>query len=123
MRNSYLKYYTKHTYLAPFCFLVDFFTEIEPRKRLSIWNRLSDYISILLNRDKNLLLFHKQINQSLLSQSSEYSHYDYGEGYFYQSLALANVSGFRNAVSIIGPRSKYRQCVYSLLSISLKSKV
>jgi SAM-dependent methyltransferase len=96
VRNSYLKYYTKHTYLAPFCFLVDFFTEIEPRKRLSIWNRLSDYISILLNRDKNLLLFHKQINQSLLSQSSEYSHYDYGEGYFYQSLALANVSGFRN---------------------------
>jgi SAM-dependent methyltransferase len=96
VKEPYLRYYLKHAYSAPFRFLADFFTEIEPRKRLSIWNRLSDYISILLNRDKNLLLFHREINQSLLNLSNKYPNYDYGEGYFYQSFALAHISGFRN---------------------------
>ena len=31
-----------------------------------------------------------------MNQSVEYTHYDYGEGYFYQSLASAHISGFRN---------------------------
>jgi len=102
LKREYLGYYIKPVYSAPFAFLADYHTEKEPRKRAALWNRLRDYTSILLAGDKKLLSFHKEINQSLLDQSVEYAHYDYGEGYFYQSLASAHISGFRNTEERIG---------------------
>ena len=96
MKKNYLKYYDQPAYSAPFAFLADYHAEKEPRKKLALWNRLRDYTSILLARDKSLLSFHKELNQSLMNQSVEYTYYDYGEGYFYQSFASAHISGFRN---------------------------
>lgn len=96
MKKDYLRYYDELKYSAPFTFLADYHAEKEPRRKLALWYRLRDYISILLARDKDLLPFHKDINLSLMNQSTEYVHYDYGEGYFYQSFAAAHISGFRN---------------------------
>jgi SAM-dependent methyltransferase len=96
LKKNYLTFYDQRRYSAPFSFLADYHAEKEPRKKLALWNRLRDYTSILLARDKNLLSFHKELNQILLNQSEEYAHYDYGEGYFYQSFASAHISGFRN---------------------------
>ena len=39
---------------------------------------------------------HEKINNILLSQSINYKHYDYGEGYFYQSFDDLNITGYRN---------------------------
>ena len=96
MKESYSSYYTRKSFGAPIFLLGNFFSELESRKRLSIWNRLLDYIYILLVRDDELFAFHREINQILLKQAKEYSHYDYGEGYFYQSFPSAYISGFRD---------------------------
>jgi SAM-dependent methyltransferase len=96
VKESYSNYYTSKSFCAPIFLLGNYLTELEPRKRLSIWKRLLDYISILLVRDDELFAFHREINQILLKQAKEYSHYDYGEGYFYQSFSSAYISGFRD---------------------------
>ena len=96
MKESYSSYYTSKSFCAPIFLLGNYLSELEPRKRLSTWKRLLDYISILLACNDELFAFHRKINQILLKQTKEYSHYDYGEGYFYQSFSNAYISGFRD---------------------------
>jgi SAM-dependent methyltransferase len=101
MQKSYLKYYLEKSYLAPIKFFGDYFLEQEPRKRLALWNRLKDYVGILMAGDDGgkVLEFHHDINQILLEQSEKFPHYDYGEGYFYQDFPEALISGFRDTTS------------------------
>ena len=96
MKESYSSYYTSKSFCVPIFLLGNCLSELEPRKRLSTWKRLLDYISILLVCNDELFTFHREINQILLKQTKEYSHYDYGEGYFYQSFPSAYISGFRD---------------------------
>jgi SAM-dependent methyltransferase len=96
VKESYSSYYKSKSFCAPIFLLGNYLSELEPRKRLSTWKRLLDYISILLACNDELFAFHRKINQILLKQTKEYSHYDYGEGYFYQSFPNAYISGFRD---------------------------
>jgi SAM-dependent methyltransferase len=96
VKTYYSSCYTKKSFYAPIFLLGNYLSEVEPRKRLSGWKRLSDYITIFLECNDKLFAFHREINQILLKQTKEYSHYDYGEGYFYQSFPSAHISGFRD---------------------------
>ncbi|MCV0387493.1 MAG: class I SAM-dependent methyltransferase [Nitrobacter sp.] len=57
-------------------------------------NRAHDYLRLSSRPD--LLQTHLQLNENLAQQKREWPHYDYGEGYFYQSLAELGVSGLRS---------------------------
>lgn len=56
-------------------------------KTISLINRLIDYLKF----DK-----HRKIRIEIASIKNELDQYDYGEGYFYQSLSKINLSGLRN---------------------------
>ena len=66
-------------------------------KKQSILNRMRDYQS--LQGDPIRFSLHRKINQSLYESASRWESYDYGEGYFYQSLNLIGMSGLRDTSS------------------------
>ena len=51
-----------------------------------------------INRYKDYLKFdnHRKIRLEIANIKNELDQYDYGEGYFYQSLSKINLSGLRN---------------------------
>lgn len=60
-------------------------------KKQALLNRLKDYFFI-----KKQLSLHYEISKILEEQARDYSSYDYGEGYFYQSCSPLHITGFRN---------------------------
>ena len=46
MKESYSSYYKSKSFCAPIFLLGNYLSELEPRKRLSTWKRLLDYISM-----------------------------------------------------------------------------
>ncbi len=93
MKESYLKYYESYSAGGTLAFLfASFFTRSKLRKR-SLMNRQRDYLG--LNEKPDLLALHHDLNKELLA-ARDWPSYDYGEGYFYQSLDLVGITGFRD---------------------------
>ncbi|MDR2769704.1 MAG: class I SAM-dependent methyltransferase [Puniceicoccales bacterium] len=72
-------------------FLQDSSKSKDKAKKQAILNRLKDYFRI-----RKQLSLHYEIAKILEAQLREYTSYDYGEGYFYQSCRLIHITGFRN---------------------------
>lgn len=94
MKEVYLKYYEKASPLAAMRFAFDSLFAKSNLRRLAMQNRQRDYASVA--RSKELLSLHRRMNAILLERRRATDDYDYGEGYFYQSLRKVNVSGFRD---------------------------
>jgi SAM-dependent methyltransferase len=62
--------------------------------RRSLLNRANDYLR--LSSQPALQGVHLELNEILARQRREWPHYDYGEGYFYQSMSALGVSGLRS---------------------------
>jgi 2-polyprenyl-3-methyl-5-hydroxy-6-metoxy-1,4-benzoquinol methylase len=62
--------------------------------KVSLLNRQRDYMA--LAGDPRRLELHRRLNACLDRATREWESYDYGEGYFYQSLAAVGVSGLRD---------------------------
>lgn len=99
MKESYIDYYRHYTLKAPLVFLFDIMRQKSTLRKLALKNRLSDYSS--LGRDPALMVLHERINRVLLDASKDWPHYDYGEGYFYQSYRPAQITGFRDTAGRI----------------------
>ena len=63
-------------------------------RKLSLINRQKDYLA--LGRNPELLPLHRTLNACLTRAAGAWPSYDYGEGYFYQSLRTVGISGLRD---------------------------
>ncbi|WP_019216304.1 class I SAM-dependent methyltransferase [Legionella tunisiensis] len=64
--------------------------------RLSVRNKLKDYLSVLRSRDEKLWELHAKLELIRSEMRMNYDSYDYGNGYYYQSMRRINLSGHRN---------------------------
>ena len=96
INNKQLKFYFKPSFIAVFSFMLTAIFTKNKLEKLSWKNRITDYNKLLKFNDLTLWHFHEKINSILLEQSNNYKHYDYGEGYFYQSFDDLNITGYRN---------------------------
>ncbi len=94
MRRTDLDYYQAVTLVAPARFALDAIFTKNRIHRLSMINRMRDYLR--LASSPSLLPLHADLNRNLYESTAEYDGYDYGEGYFYQSMAELGVSGLRD---------------------------
>jgi spermidine synthase len=97
MRKAYLKYYNTPSTVAPMKFVWDAVFTRDRIRRLSTLNRLHDYNR--LTHSSSLMHLHAEINRSLYEAARLYDGYDYGGGYFYQSMEEINVTGLRNTTA------------------------
>ncbi|MGE0631059.1 MAG: class I SAM-dependent methyltransferase [Pseudobdellovibrionaceae bacterium] len=97
MKETYLRYYEKFSSLGPLIFMKDAFFTRHKLRQLALLNRQKDYAALANQSD--LFRLHESLNKILLSQQVNWPHYDYGEGYFYQGLKRAGITGFRNTES------------------------
>lgn len=65
-------------------------------KRLSAKNRLKDYRRMLRSHDQRLWDMHARLEEIRLDMMQNYASYDYGNGYFYQSMDDLCISGYRD---------------------------
>ncbi len=65
-------------------------------RRLSAKNELADYALMLASSDQGLWDLHARLEQIRHEWIANYSSYDYGNGYYYQSFKSLNISGYRN---------------------------
>ena len=65
-------------------------------KRLSINNELHDYSLMLKSSNKKLWKLHEKLEKIRHDIKENYQSYDYGNGYYYQSLEALNISGYRD---------------------------
>ena len=65
-------------------------------QRLSKSNELKDYKNLLAKKDSRLNNLNYMINVIRLDQQRSYKSYDYGQGYFYQSIPDVEISGYRD---------------------------
>jgi len=94
MKKNYLKYYDTPSSLAPVRFFWDLLFLRRPVARIALKNRSKDYFE--LTKRPELFPLHRHLNQILYEAVSQGDGYDYGEGYFYQSMAAINITGLRN---------------------------
>jgi len=66
-------------------------------RKLAVQNELKDYKSILKEADEKLWELHKNLELVRLEEKTNYKSYDYGSGYYYQSLKSLHISGYRNS--------------------------
>lgn len=64
--------------------------------RISVRNKLKDYISVLTSHDEKLWDLHAKLECIRSEMSMNYNSYDYGNGYYYQSMRSIHLSGHRN---------------------------
>ena len=64
--------------------------------RISNNNKLHDYRELIKRNDSELWQLHRDITNVIDRMQKEYDSYDYGSGYFYQSLDKIAVTGYRN---------------------------
>jgi len=77
-------------------------------RKMSAVNELLDYLSIKQS-DQELILLHADLRSILADSEKRWPHYDYGEGYFYQSYPDLSIRGFRD--------TSFRYDLYKLPSI------
>lgn len=65
-------------------------------KRLAAQNELKDYRRLLANKDQRLWDLHARLEAIRHDMTQNYASYDYGNGYFYQSMKDLNISGYRD---------------------------
>lgn len=65
-------------------------------KRLSAKNELNDYTAMLKEQDQLLWGLHSRLENIRHDINEHYHSYDYGNGYYYQSLKALNISGYRS---------------------------
>lgn len=65
-------------------------------QRLSRKNELGDYKALLSSKDDSLWDLHRRLEEIRHDGTANYDSYDYGSGYYYQSFAPAQISGFRD---------------------------
>lgn len=94
MNPRYLPYYKSYSALAPLRFFWDGIWQSSRLRKLSLRNRQTDYLAIAQRPE--LLELHWEMNQVLLESEETWDAYDYGEGYFYQSLDEIHVTGLRD---------------------------
>lgn len=97
MSQAYLNYYDRYTFWAVPRLLFDAWRSRKPLRRLSLLNRYRDYLGLARNPD--LLPVHRAINTQLAESARSWASYDYGEGYFYQSLPGLGISGLRDTAA------------------------
>ena len=79
--------------------------------RISRKNELRDYFSILKKSDQKLWHLHKSLEGIRKKSQLKYQSYDYGNGYYYQSLQSINITGYRdteNRLKLLQLPSKLR---------------
>jgi len=94
MKKSYVRYYEALSGIAPLHFFWDMLFLRRPVARVALKNRLDDYRRLSTRPD--LLPLHHRLNQIIYDAIALGDFYDYGEGYFYQSLEAIGVTGLRN---------------------------
>ena len=94
MKQKFLSYYENYSWFGSYAFLGHALFARSRLRRLSLLNRQKDYLRLSSNPE--LFLLHRKLNQHLLEQSDNWEDYDYGEGYFYQSLDSIGITGFRD---------------------------
>lgn len=99
MKSSWLKLYDAPSATAPLRFATAAAVTRNKVQRLSLLNRQRDYRWLLDH--PGLLPLHRRLNEHLLHGATEWPSYDYGEGYFYQSMSSIGVSGLRDSQSRI----------------------
>jgi cyclopropane fatty-acyl-phospholipid synthase-like methyltransferase len=92
--QRYAKYYKRYSPLAPFVFARDGVLAGSQLRRLSLLNRMKDYLR--LRHESARLALHCELNAHLVRQASGWNSYDYGEGYFYQGFARLGITGLRD---------------------------
>jgi len=65
-------------------------------RRLSAQNELRDYGLMLADSNQKLWDLHASLEKIRMDIKENYQPYDYGNGYYYQSMKILNVSGHRN---------------------------
>ena len=94
MKEPYLQYYTKHSGRAIWRFKLDSLLARTRTRKDGLSNRSTDYK--LIEDSDELRKLHFRLNSILLEQTNRWSSYDYGEGYFYQSLDEVCITGLRD---------------------------
>lgn len=70
-------------------------------ERISACNRLKDYGKMMASSDKELWKLHERLENIRNEMSENYTSYDYGNGYYYQSMPSLNISGYRDTADRI----------------------
>jgi SAM-dependent methyltransferase len=92
--HPYARFYRRWMPHAAFVFARDGFRVGSGVRRLSLVNRLRDYLAL---RDRPAMFaLHAAMNAHLFAAQAEWRSHDYGEGYFYQGLAALGVRGLRD---------------------------
>lgn len=99
MKPSYLSFYNKYSLGTVLILMKDAIFCKSPIRRLSLANRLRDYIAVA--GDPSLQALHAKLNQFLFDSINNWKSYDYGEGYFYQGLGGLHITGLRDTDSRI----------------------
>jgi len=99
VKKSYLRYYEQLSPFAALHFWMNSLFEKSYNQKYSLMNRQLDYVG--LQRNPKRLGFHRELNNTLLEAIEGWPDFDYGEGYFYQSLEEIGVRGLRNTESRI----------------------
>lgn len=91
---DYSNYYKGYRPLAIVRFAFEAIATANKVRRISLINRIKDYQNLC--KSPGLLGLHRELNCILDELRRNWRSYDYGEGYFYQSLQKLNLSGLRN---------------------------
>jgi SAM-dependent methyltransferase len=97
MKAAYLRYYDRYTWRAGVRFTLDALLTPSRLRRLSLSNRQRDYVG--LGGRPDLMALHRRLNAHLLAARASWPSYDYGEGYFYQSMAPVGITGLRDTAA------------------------
>jgi cyclopropane fatty-acyl-phospholipid synthase-like methyltransferase len=65
-------------------------------KRISAGNELHDYKLMLMSSNQKLWALHSRLEKIRSDIKSNYDSYDYGNGYYYQSMPGLDISGYRD---------------------------
>ena len=68
----------------------------DPLVRISTDNRLKDYKQLLSINNKKLWDLHKELERIRIEALKSYKSYDYGNGYYYQSMKKIHITGYRD---------------------------
>lgn len=99
MKHSYLHFYDKYSFKAILVFVKDIIFSKSAIRRLSLANRIRDYIAVAA--EPSLQTLHARLNKILFDSINAWKSYDYGEGYFYQGLSELHITGLRDTSSRI----------------------
>lgn len=91
--------YNKKSYIKYIKYKIINFFNNDSLIRLSINNKLKDYLILISSSTNKLWNLHCTLSKIIIKMNDKYDSYDYGSGYFYQSLKKINITGFRDTES------------------------